>query len=84
MPAIDVALSVASILPRVVDPWPDAIGLEFPFAAAGVGGVLASAFHGGDSTAKRDQAIHDGGLWGFWLGAAFYALSLLNQVASTQ
>lgn len=83
MLAIDIALSIASVLPRVEDPWPDAIGLEFPFAAAGAGGVLASAFHSGDSKVGRDEAIRDGGLRGFWLGALFYALSALNQVAST-
>lgn len=84
MPAIDIALTVASVFPRVVDPWPDAIGVEFPFAAAGVGGVLTSAFHAGGSKAEHDEAIREGGRWGFWLGAAFYVLSFLNQVVSTQ
>jgi len=84
MPAIEIALTIASIFPRVVDPWPGVIGLEFPFAAAGVGGVLANAFHADGSATERDEAIRDGGLWGFWLGAAFYAFAFLNQVASSQ
>jgi hypothetical protein len=84
MPAVDPLLTFASLLPRVADPWPDVIGLEFPFVTAGGGGVLASVFYSEGSTAQRDEAIRNGGTWGFWLGALFYALSFFNQVASTQ
>jgi hypothetical protein len=84
MPAVDLLLTFASFLPRVADPWPDVIGLEFPFVMAGAGGVLASAFYTEGSTAQRDEAIRNGGTWGFWLGALFYALAFLNQIASTR
>jgi hypothetical protein len=82
MPAVDIALTLASLFPRVEDPWPDVIGLDFPLVTAGAGGVLASVLSDGDSTAERDEDIRNGGLWGFWLGALFYALSVFNQVAS--
>jgi hypothetical protein len=82
--AVDIALNLASIFPPVEDPWPDTIGLELPFAAAGVGGVLASVFYADGSKTERDEAIHNGGLWGFWLGALFYALAFFSQVASAQ
>jgi hypothetical protein len=81
---VDVALTLVSLLPRVADPWPDQIGLDFPFFTAGAGGVLASAFYASGSTARRDEAIRDGGTWGFWLGALFYALAFFNQVASAR
>lgn len=84
MPVVDIAVAVASLLPRVEDPWPETIGIDFPFAMAGAGGVLKGAFHSGDSKVERDEAIRDGGLLGFWLGVSFYAFSLLNQVALTQ
>lgn len=84
MPFVDVALTLASLLPRVTDPWPDVIGLEFPFVMAGAGGVLASSFYSEGSTAQRDEAIRNGGTWGFWLGALFYALAFFNQVASAR
>jgi hypothetical protein len=82
MPALNTALVLASFLPRVEDPWPDTMGLDFLFAAAGAGGVLASVFYAGGSRSDRDEAIRNGGLCGFWLGALFYGLSLLNQVTS--
>lgn len=81
MPAIELAIFVASILPRVENPWPDTIGLELPFAMAGAGGVLASVSYAEVAQVERDRAISRGGLRGFRLGAAFYVLSLLNQIA---
>lgn len=82
MPATDLAPILASLLPRVEDPWPDTIGLEFPFALAGVVGVLAGFVRAEASNADRDRAIRQGGLHGFRAGALFYALSLFNQVLS--
>jgi hypothetical protein len=68
-------------LPRVDDPWPDSIGLGFPFAIGGAAGVLASLVAADTSQAERDRAIRLGNLWGFRLGAGFYLLSLIFQVA---
>jgi hypothetical protein len=72
---------VASVIPRVEDPWPASIGLEFPFTMAGVGTVLAGLIYAEASQSRRDRASHKGGLYGFGVGALIYALSLLNQVA---
>jgi hypothetical protein len=68
-------------LPRVQSPWPESIGLGFPFAMAGAAGVLASMIQPEASQAERDRAIRIGNLWGFRSGAAFYVLSLIFQVA---
>jgi hypothetical protein len=67
--------------PRVQSPWPESIGLGFPFAMAGAAGVLASMIQPEASQAERDRAIRIGNLWGFRSGAAFYILSLIFQVA---
>ncbi len=75
-------LLVLAGLPRVEDPWPDVIGIDFPFTIAGGFGFLASVLYGKGSDAERDEAIRSGGLLGFWLGAIFYFLSLLSQVIS--
>jgi hypothetical protein len=80
--AVNHLLVVASFLPRVEDPWPDSIGLELPFAMAGAGGVLTGALYAGDSKVGRDEAIRNGGLWGFRLGVLVYVLSFLNQLSS--
>jgi hypothetical protein len=71
-----------SILPRVEDPWPESIGLEFPFTMAGAGTVLASIVYGEASHTRRDRASHRGGIYGFGVGALIYTLSLVSQVAS--
>lgn len=71
-----------SILPRVEDPWPESIGLEFPFTMAGAGTVLAGIVYGEASQMRRDRASHRGGIYGFGVGAVIYALSLFSQVAS--
>jgi hypothetical protein len=67
-------------LPRVQSPWPESIGLGFPFAMAGAAGVLASRIQPEVLQAERDRAIRVGNLWSFRLGAAFYLLSLAFQV----
>jgi hypothetical protein len=69
-------------LPRVQNPWPESIGLGFPFAMAGAAGVLASLIQAEASQAVRDRAIHVGNLWGFRLGGLFYVASLISQVVS--
>ena len=73
-------LLIGSILPRVENPLPKTIGLGFPFALAGAVGVLAAVIHAEASDARRDRAIRLGGLWGFRLGAAIYAIALAAQI----
>jgi hypothetical protein len=68
-------------LPRVQNPWPESIGLGFPFAMAGAAGVLASMIQTEASQTDRDRAIRIGNLWGFRLGALFYVVSLIFQIA---
>jgi hypothetical protein len=82
VPAAVLTFFVTLVLPHVEDPWPNTIGLEFPFTAAGVGGVLASVLYAEARGRERSEVINAGGLYGFWLGAFFYALSLLNQIIS--
>ncbi len=82
MALIVLGLGLISLLPRVEDPWPDSIGLGFPFAMAGAGGILAAVMYGESSPQRRDRAVHSGGIWGFRLGALFYFASLLLQVSS--
>ncbi len=76
------ALLESALLPRVEDPWPERIGLGFPFAMAGAGGVLAGVAHTESSPASRDRAVRRGGLFGFGFGAALYLLSLVVQLGS--
>jgi hypothetical protein len=80
MPVLTIYLE--SILPRVEDPLPERIGLQFPFAMAAAGGVLASLWHVESRSETRERAIRWGGFSGFGLGVAFYLLSLAVQVSS--
>jgi hypothetical protein len=78
------AVLVGVFLPAVENPWPDQIGIEFPFAVAGALGVLAGVFRGDVAPELRDRAIHRGGIWGFRLGAGIYALSAIVQLGFRQ
>ena len=83
MRAIAPWLLALAVLPRVEDPWPEAIGLELPFFTATAGSVLAAV---GSSLAKLEQqerVIKLGGLDGFCLGGSFYCVALLIQVFSS-
>lgn len=82
MLALSLALLAGSIPPRVEDPWPDSIGLGFPFVLAGVGGVLAGVAYANASAERRDGKIRTGGLVGFWFGTVIYLVSLVVQVVS--
>ena len=74
------ALLLTALWPQVEDPLPDTIGLGFPFAAAGIGGVIAGVARTQAPPAKREQAINKGGLIGFFAGAAFYLVALVVQI----
>jgi hypothetical protein len=71
---------LASVVPEIEDPLPDRIGLGFPFATAGAGGVLAGIVHSESSAARRDRAINRGGLFGFGVGVVGYLLALAVQI----
>lgn len=78
------AVLVGVFLPEVENPWPDRIGIEFPFAVAGAFGVLAAVIRGDIAPELRDRAIHRGGIWGFRLGAGIYVLSAVVQLGFRQ
>jgi hypothetical protein len=80
MHSIAAGIFFGSILPRVENPLPESIGLGFPIATAGAGGVLAGVIYTGASPVRRNRAISLGGLFGFGIGAAVYLLSLAVQV----
>lgn len=75
-------LLVLAVLPRVEDPWPDAVGLEFPFAMATGGVVLAGAVFSVVAREKRERAIELGGACGFLIGSLFYLVVLAAQLIS--
>jgi hypothetical protein len=82
MVSIGLWLLVASVLPRVQDPWPTSIGLGFPFAVAGVAGSLADLVFSESSSARRDRISRKANALGFRAGLAIYGLSLLVQLLS--
>jgi hypothetical protein len=75
-------LLLGSLVPRVKDPLPDEIGLEFLFYASGVGGALGGILFAFSSKARRDWAIKWGGVLGFGFGLLAYLISLLVQLSS--
>ena len=75
-------LLFGSFIPRVKDPLPDEIGLEFLFYASGAGGALGGILFAFSSKARRDRAIKWGGVLGFGFGLLAYLISLLVQVGS--
>jgi hypothetical protein len=78
------AVLLGFFLPAVENPWPNQIGIEFPFAVAGAFGVLAAVIRGDIAPELRDRAIHRGGIWGFRLGAGIYVLSAVVQLGFRQ
>ena len=80
MLALAYSAALASVLPRVEDPWPESIGIELPFTLAGIGTVLFGFALAEAAPERRDRASQKGGVYGFWIGTLFYALSLANQV----
>jgi hypothetical protein len=73
---------VVSFFPRVEDPWPDTIGLGFPFTLSAAGGALAALFGYEAPGVRRDRTIRLGGLVGFCLGALLYVIALIGSVVS--
>jgi len=82
MRAIAPCLLVLLVLPRVEDPWPDAIGLGFLTTAAGTGALLALLAFATSDPRRRERAVLLGTVVGFGLGGAFYLVSLAAQLLS--
>jgi len=71
-----------SILPHVRNPWPESIGLGFPFAMSGAFSMLVGVFSAEVSPERRDRLVNKAGSHGFLFGAAVYVLALLLQLSS--
>jgi hypothetical protein len=69
-------------LPEVENPIPERIGLGDVFTAAGAGGVLGGMVGVCCSPKSKERAISVGSVIGFCVGAGFYAIALVIQVAS--
>ena len=75
-------ISFATLFPRVENPWPDHIGLGFPFAIAGAFTLAANVMYADSPASRRERVSSKGGLVGFWIGFFLYLISLLAQVLS--
>jgi hypothetical protein len=85
MPAVAIFLGTVlgvSVLPQVEDPWPERIGIDFIFTAAGAIGALAGIYHARSPALVREQAVNRGGRIGFFLGLGTYLLALVAQLVS--
>ncbi|HEX8690760.1 MAG TPA: hypothetical protein VF729_11010 [Solirubrobacterales bacterium] len=82
MRAIGPWLLALAVLPRVEDPWPDTLDLDFLATSAGAGALLALLAFAGAEPRCRERAILWGNVIGFVLGSVFYLVALLVQVFS--
>jgi hypothetical protein len=78
-----VALLLAgSVVPEAEYPWPQRIGITFPFALSGGFGVVAGTLPRRATPAARDRAARIGSFVGFWLGSIIYSALLAVRVSS--
>lgn len=70
----------AGVLPRVDNPWPESIGLDFPFTMAGAAGVVAALVPSARTAEQRERDIVLFGRGAFAISAVFYAVSLAVQL----
>jgi hypothetical protein len=82
MSAIDLWHLTGSVLPHVRDPWPQSIGLGFPFTVSGAATVLADVLYADAPRPSRSQIVSRFGVYGFRAGAVIYLISLLVRVVS--
>lgn len=80
--AIGLWLLNGSFLPRVEDPWPDTIGLEFPFTLSAACGAVTAFIYSDAPRVCRDRAVRRGALAGFCFGILIYAISLVGPLVS--
>jgi hypothetical protein len=81
--SLGLELLPGSLFPRVANPWPDSIGLEFPFGLAAAFAVVAGVLRADASKVDRDQAINRAGVAGFLCGIGIYLIALAIQLGST-
>ncbi len=82
MPATDLWHVVGSILPHVRDPWPQSIGLGFPFTVSGALSILAEVLAAEVPRPRRDRIVSKFSVYGFGFGVVLYLVSLLLQLTS--
>lgn len=82
MSPVDLWQLAGSIVPEVESPWPERIGLGFPFTVAGAASMLAGVATAGTSQTRRERWMNLGSLGGFFIGALLYLVALLVQVVS--
>lgn len=80
--AIGFWLLNGSFVPRVEDPWPDTIGLEFPFTLSAACGAVIAFLYSDAPRVRRDRAVRRGALAGFCLGVLIYTISLVGSLIS--
>ncbi len=78
--ALSFALLAGSVLPAVENPWPQQIGLDFPFTVSGAFIAVAELRLAGTARRRRERGIYLASLWGLALGAGLYSLALAGQV----
>ena len=78
MPLLALLLHAISV-PHAESPWPESIGLGFPFTVAGAMAMLAMVAMATAPEDRRDRAAVRAAVWGFWAGATIYALLLCFQ-----
>ncbi|HEX3239787.1 MAG TPA: hypothetical protein VHR18_06595 [Solirubrobacterales bacterium] len=72
MIVIALAALVGAVLPEAEYPWPERIGISFPFTIAGGLGVAAGALPRRSTPAARDRATRIGSFIGFWVGSVIF------------
>jgi hypothetical protein len=82
MPVLALLIGQALGLPEVESPIPEKIGLEDVFTVAGAGGVLGGMVGLCCFPTNKERAMSLGSVLGLGVGATFYAVALLVQVAS--
>jgi hypothetical protein len=82
MIGIAIAVLVGAVFPEAEYPWPQRIGVGFPFAVAGGLGVVAGALPRRSTPAARDRAARIGSFIGFWVGSVIYLALLIVRVSS--
>lgn len=76
------AVVEATVIPRAENPWPETVGIDLPFAAAGACGVVGEFVSTVKSGDRRELIVRRWGVFGFLLGAFLYAVALLIQLLS--
>jgi hypothetical protein len=81
--AVHALAHLIAALPRVENPLPESVGLDLPFSAAGIGGLIGNVYAAGRTPEEQAKIIALVGLWFFRLGVLGYLFLLANQLLSS-